>query len=168
MMTFHHIMTFHHMMIMHHQKWSACPSKGLPASEGPDQRVRRSHLQFLLCQQILWVSIIRCKYHIAQKNIHSTWQNNVFKLLYFHNSEVTSKWLQRVKLTSPWPTPSAWNFAKHWPPRARLSTSPWTWAPPSPSPWTPGARLWLWLAAEPVLRKKESPSTRRGEMPGGE
>ena len=90
---------------------------------------------------------------------------NVFKkFLDFHNSEVTSKWLRRVKLTSPWPTPSAWNFAKHWPPRARLSTSPWTWAPTSPSPWTPGARRWhLNLCWE----RKEAPQ-HRGEMPSAE
>ena len=95
----------------------------------------------------------------------STQHCNVFKkFLDFHNSEVTSKWLRRVKLTSPWPTPSAWNSAKHWPPRARLSTSPWTWAPTSPSPWTPGARRWhLNLCWE----RKEAPQ-HRGEMPSAE
>ena len=45
-------------------RWCGCSSKGLPASEGPDRRVCRSHSQFL-CQQILWVSIIRCNIHIA-------------------------------------------------------------------------------------------------------
>ena len=47
MMTFHHIMTFHHMMIMHHKKWSACPSKGLPASEGPDRTFLQYSIEFL-------------------------------------------------------------------------------------------------------------------------
>ena len=49
-----------------------------------------------------------------------------------------------MKLTVPWP-PSAWTFAKHWPARDSPFTSPSTWAPTSPSPWTPGARQRLHL-----------------------
>ena len=42
-------------------------------------------------------------------------------------------------LPPPW-SPSAWNFAKHWPARASPSSSPSQLVLTSPSHWTPGAR----------------------------
>ena len=46
-------------------------------------------------------------------------------------------------MTPPWQH-SAWHSAKHWPAKARLSSSPSTLAQASPSLWTPGARTsWI-------------------------
>ena len=79
----------------------------------------------------------------------------------FLNSEVKPKWLRCLMLTPPWP-PNAWSSAKHWPARARPSTSPWPSALTSPSPWTPGvrqqAKIWRRRQVLPPL----------GEMLSGE
>ena len=80
----------------------------------------------------------------------------------FPNSEVESKWLQWLKATLPC-FQSAWSSAKHWPARARPSTSLSLLARTSPSPWTPGARkqaLWLWW------RRRQAPPL-WGEMQRG-
>ena len=68
--------------------------------------------------------------------------------------------IQKLKLTPPWSS-SAWNSAKHWPAKARSSTSPFLLVLPFPSPWTPpGAR---------PHGPRRSPVPRRfGEMPGEE
>ena len=72
------------------------------------------------------------------------------------------QWPPLLVERTPWP-PSAWPSAKHWPARARSSTSPFPLVPTSPSPWTPGAREWKarWS------RKRQVPQP-LGEMPGEE
>ena len=62
------------------------------------------------------------------------------KLQLFFSSEVKPKWLVRTKLTHPPCSPSAWTSARRWQDRGTPSTSPSPLVPPSPSPWTPGAR----------------------------
>ena len=84
----------------------------------------------------------------------SEWQHEFLQLQ--HNSEVNRKWQQWTKLIPPW-SPSAWTSAKHWPARARSSTSHLLLVPLSPSPWTPGARF-------KGPRRRQAPQ-RSGEMP---
>ena len=78
--------------------------------------------------------------------------------LYFRSKP---KWLV-WKWTHPC-SPSAWTSARRWPVRAMPSTSPLPLVPPSPSPWTPGART---LPVR-LPRRRQAPQP-SGEIPRGE
>ena len=81
------------------------------------------------------------------------------------SSEVFWKWLQWVKVTPLWPS-SAWTSAKHWPAKARPSSSPSRLDPASASPLTQGTRCQTWKPRgwyQPGRNQAHQPS---GEMQG--